>query len=123
MFLAQGAAGTFGFALVELNIAMVHFKITLHEAFLGMPMKGTFTGLIKPRDHGRVVVDGIEYIKIYAWWERPILRMSWWIQKGLWLCGVAIHNPIAGECTPDFNCCCKGIGRKAWFRYNFKGRY
>ncbi len=31
--------------------------------------------------------------------------MSNLIQKLLWKIGIAIHNPIRDECTPDFNCC------------------
>ncbi len=45
-----------------------------------------------------------------------ILRPVKLIQKNLWLIGVSVHDPVFGECTPDFNCCCKGVGRKTFIR-------
>lgn len=81
---------------------------------------GTSTGLIKPCDYGRVIVNGIEYMVIYAWWQRPFLWIANKIQSILWYIGIAVYNPIAGECTKDFNCCAN-IGRKAWFRWHPKG--
>lgn len=41
--------------------------------------------------------------------------MSCYIQWVLWKVGIAIHNPLRNECTPDFNCCNK-IGRKAFLK-------
>lgn len=79
-------------------------------------MKTNFAGWIKPGNHGTVIEAGIEYIIIYSWWERMILRPVKLIQKNLWLIGVSVHDPVFGECTPDFNCCCKGVGRKTFIR-------
>jgi hypothetical protein len=79
-------------------------------------MKTNFTGWIKPGNYGVHTMDGIEYIDIYPKWAIPVLRAAKFIQKTLWLAGVAVHDPIFGECTPDFNCCCKSIGRKAFIR-------
>lgn len=79
-------------------------------------MKTNFTGWIGPGEHGKKIIDGVEYIELYPWWAVIILRIAKFIQKTLWICGIAVHDPIFGECTPDFNCCCKGIGRKAIVR-------
>ena len=78
-------------------------------------MKTYFSGWIKPGNYKKKVIDGIEYTSLYRWWVIPMLRTVKFIQKSLWLCGIAIHDPVFGECTPDFNCCCK-IGRKAFLR-------
>lgn len=37
------------------------------------------------------------------------------LQKILWCIGIAIHNNIDNECTPDFNCCNR-CGRFAWIK-------
>jgi len=42
---------------------------------------------------------------------RILLKIIKFIQKKLWLIGIAVHDPIFNECTPDFNCCCN-IGRE-----------
>jgi len=34
----------------------------------------------------------------------------------LYKIGIAVHNHFADECTPDFNCCEKRIGKTAWLR-------
>jgi len=78
-------------------------------------MREHFTGLIKPGEHRKKTIDGVEYISMYPWWAIPVLRVTKFTQKSLWLVGIAVHDPIFGECTPDFNCCCK-VGRKAWLR-------
>lgn len=73
---------------------------------------------IKAGDHG-IYVDkyGIEYIWIYSWFVRwfvlkPVKIGQW----TLWFCGIAIHDPVFGTCTPDFNCCAKNVGRRAFIR-------
>lgn len=38
------------------------------------------------------------------------------IQTVLHGLGISVHNFWADECTPDFNCCTKDIGRKPWLR-------
>lgn len=38
-------------------------------------------------------------------------------QKILWLLGIAWHDKIYNECTPDFNCCVKTIGKRSWLRF------
>ena len=79
-------------------------------------MHDHFTGIIKPGIYGKRTIDGIEYIKLYPWWARPLLLVIKFTQRTCWWIGIAIHDPIFGECTPDFNCCCRGIGRKAYLR-------
>ena len=79
-------------------------------------MKTYFTGWIKPGDYGHKTIDGIDYIERYPVWARPILRVTKLLQRQLWKLGIAVHDPVFGECTPDFNCCCKNIGRKVFLR-------
>lgn len=43
-----------------------------------------------------------------------------YVQRALWFIGIAWHNSFAGECTPDFNCCETGIGRRSWIRIKNK---
>lgn len=71
---------------------------------------------IKRKKVKTVVEDGIEYIVYYTKVEIVVMRFAKIIQLNLWRCGIAVHDPIFGECTPDFNCCCK-IGRKAYLRF------
>lgn len=75
-----------------------------------------FTGWIKPGEYGKHIdSDGLETYWIYSWFVRWfVLRPIKFIQKLLWFCGIAVHDPIFGECTPDFNCCCSNIGRKSF---------
>ncbi|MCK5602630.1 hypothetical protein KAR91_12190 [Candidatus Pacearchaeota archaeon] len=79
-------------------------------------MEKFFTGWIKPGNYGEEVVDGVKYTRNYPLWVIPILRVVKAAQKSLWFCGVAIHDPIFGECTPDFNCCVD-IGRRAVVKF------
>jgi len=51
----------------------------------------------------------------YPFYIRPIYCITKWVQKGLWMIGIALYDPIFGECTPDFNCC-QDIGRKTFIR-------
>lgn len=83
-------------------------------------LMGTSTGWIKPRDYGRVIENGIEYQVLYSPTQKIILRVARTIQSLLWKVGVAVYNPVSGECTIDFNCC--GYGRHAWFRWHPKGK-
>ena len=69
------------------------------------------TGLIKAKCQDRHFVDGVEYYYLYSRRVRKFYTLTKFIQKALWLGGVAVHDPIFGECTPDFNCCEKDIGR------------
>lgn len=71
---------------------------------------------IEPRYKKIRVIKGIEYYIIYKWYEVILLRIIKTIQKGLWYCGVAWHDFIFEECTPDFNCCCN-VGRRAWIKF------
>ncbi len=71
-----------------------------------------FKGLIQMGAHGKIVIDGVEYINLYPFWAIPIRKVVKFVQKTLWLVGIAIHDPVFNECTPDFNCCCKHVGRK-----------
>ena len=72
--------------------------------------------LIKSGCHDKHILNGIEYYYNYNKFIRKfIYKPIKKIQKALWLCGIAVHDPIFGECTPDFNCCCK-VGRKAFFK-------
>lgn len=81
---------------------------------------GTSSGWIKPKHYGIDIDEsGNEYIIIYSFWQKQILRLASTIQKVLWIFGFAIYNPVSGECTPDFNCCAN-IGRAAWFRFHPK---
>lgn len=41
-------------------------------------------------------------------------------QYFLWFIGIAWHDNIFNECTPDFNCCCRKIGRKAFWYFKDK---
>ena len=81
-------------------------------------MKELFTGWIKPGNYGEHIdpVDGHVSFWLYSRFVRwCVLRPTKLAQKSLWLCGIAVHDPIFGECTPDFNCCCR-IGRWAFIR-------
>jgi len=78
-----------------------------------------FGGIIKPKYDKVKTVKGVKYYIIYRWWEVVILRVVKAAQKGMWFCGIAWHDPVFGECTPDFNCCCN-IGRKAWIKFSQK---
>lgn len=51
----------------------------------------------------------------YPLFIRYIYRVTVKFQKLLHLMGFAWHNLLFNECTPDFNCCCHGIGR---FHFN-----
>lgn len=62
--------------------------------------------------------EGAEYYRIYSYWQMPFVAVSAFLQYWLWIIGVAVHNPVTGECTADFNCCEKGIGKKAFIRVN-----
>ena len=76
--------------------------------------------LIRTGDYGKIVVDGVEYVESYPKWVIPILRTVKFTQKTLWVLGIAVHDPIFGECTPDGNCCCKHVGRFSFLRVNDK---
>ena len=81
-------------------------------------MKKYSTGWIKPGEYGKHIDpnDGLETYWIYPFYVRWfILRSVKFIQKALWCCGIAVHDPVFGECTSDFKCCEK-IGRKAFIR-------
>ena len=67
--------------------------------------------------HGNCIdKNGDEYVWSYRRCVRwMILKPVKFIQKTLWFCGIAVHDPIFGECTPDFNCCEK-VGGKAFIR-------
>ena len=41
-------------------------------------------------------------------------------QYVLWKIGIAWHNNYEDECTPDFNCCCRNCGRKAFIHFKDK---
>lgn len=77
-------------------------------------MKTYFTGLIEPKCQEKHFINGREYYYLYSPKIRVLLKVVKFIQLSLWKIGVAIHDPIFGECTPDFNCCEKEIGRKSW---------
>lgn len=80
------------------------------------------TCLIKSGNYkGGVTKDGVEYVELYRPWQRPLQWVVKRIQKILWYCGVAVYDPIFGECTPDFNCC-TNIGRKKIFSWHPKGK-
>jgi len=49
--------------------------------------------------------DNIEYIMTNGRINRYFSKIFSYIQLGLWKLGINIHNPINGECTPDFSCC------------------
>ena len=68
-------------------------------------MKEYFSGWIKPGNYGTEILDNIEYVITYTRWQRYLRRVIKFIQLTLWKYGIAIHDPIFGECTPDFNCC------------------
>ena len=38
----------------------------------------------------------------------------------LWKIGIAWHDNKFNECTPDFNCCCRNAGRKAFLKFKDK---
>lgn len=62
-------------------------------------------GWIKTGNYGKTIIDGITYIEMYPLWIRPLYRLQKKIQKFLWRHGIAVHDFVFGECTPDFNCC------------------
>lgn len=71
-------------------------------------MRLIFDGIIIPDFTGKFgieIEDGIVYIINYSRKNIKIMRIVKFIQKFLWSIGIAIHDPIFGECTPDFNCC------------------
>jgi len=72
--------------------------------------------LIGPEYNRIKTIKGIKYYIIYKPWKVILLKAVKIIQKGLWYCGVAWHDPIFGECTPDFNCC-GNCGREAWIKF------
>jgi len=78
-------------------------------------------GYITPDYTGKhgIKFDGTtNYITVYSKRVMILLRVVKFIQKILWIFGIAIHDPIFGECTPDFNCCNSTIGR--WAFINIK---
>lgn len=80
-------------------------------------LKQTFDGWIKPDytgKYGYEIIDGNKYITHYSKIVIVLLRLIKFIQKTLWFCGIAVHDPVFGECTPDGNCCCKRTGRKSF---------
>lgn len=80
------------------------------------------TGWIKTScSNGSVIEDGITYYISYKKYQIIVLKVTKAIQKFLWKYGIAVHDPIFGECTPDFNCCCN-IGRKAFLKFPAKGQ-
>lgn len=87
-------------------------------------MKTYFRGLIKPEPglHGTIIEGGVEYLYLYSKFNRKLLKVVKFIQKSLWKIGVAIHDPIFGECTPDFNCCCD-CGRKRFIHFSWENNY
>jgi len=48
--------------------------------------------------------------------NKLIYSITHFIQNILHFFGIAWHNTYSGECTKDFNCCNKDIGRPAYFR-------
>jgi len=66
-------------------------------------------GKIFPCFHGLEVpclLAPYTYYKMsWPWWCKILSQISWRTQKMLWRLGIHIHNPIRGECTPDFSCC------------------
>jgi hypothetical protein len=72
-------------------------------------MKTYFTGIIKPE-----IKDGM-----IGWpkWSIMPYRFAKLLQKALWKIGIAIYDPVFGECTPDFNCC-TDIGRKKFLSWH-----
>ena len=48
---------------------------------------------------------GVEYAWNYHWSIRPFVQLSRMIQIFLYNRDIFWHNPIAGECTPGFECC------------------
>ncbi len=76
---------------------------------------------IKRGDYGHVVENCTEYVIPYPRWARALMRVVKFVQFRLWKVGIAVHDPIFGECTPDFNCCCE-TGRKAFVRLGTKVR-
>ena len=79
-------------------------------------MEEYFTGWIKPGCYNKTFKDGCEsYSLFYKSWQVPILRFCKLLQKSLWYLGIAVHDPVFGECTPDFNCCCD-TGRRAFIK-------
>lgn len=73
---------------------------------------------IESGNYGETVGEnGHIYYWIYPWYVRwfiqPPIKL---LQKVLWLCGIAIHDPVFGECTSDFNCCFD-IGRKRFIHW------
>ena len=85
-------------------------------------MKVDQQGWIKPAYDRTETINGLKYYICYKWYVVILLRIVKFIQKGLWLCGIAVHDPVFGECTPDFNCCCN-IGRCAFIRIGQKKHY
>jgi len=79
-------------------------------------------GWIKRGDYGRVLINGELHMQLYPNWAVRIVRLSVLIQKALWVVGVAFHNPVTDECTPDFNCCLKHK-RWAWVRVGKNALY
>jgi hypothetical protein len=51
-----------------------------------------------------------------------IYHLTIGFQNVLHFIGIAIHNPFSDECTSDFNCCNKGLGRTAWMRFGSRTR-
>ena len=43
-------------------------------------------------------------------------KFYYYLQSFLWWIGVAWHNTHSNECTKDFNCCNRDLGRKVWLR-------
>lgn len=73
---------------------------------------------IKPAEPKYFRENGIEYFWIYSWPVRWfIFKPVRMVQKILWFCGIAVHDPVFGICTPDFNCCVANLGRKVFIRF------
>jgi len=68
-------------------------------------------GWIKP-SYKEKRINGIDYYAMHRFWQILLLKIVKDIQLILWCLGIAVHDPIFGECTPDFNCC-ENVGRKA----------
>ena len=84
----------------------------------GKRLRMKFDGIIKPDfsgKHGTEIINGHKHITNYSKKNITILRITKFIQKALWNFGIAIHDPIFGECTPDFNCCVD-IGKRAFLK-------
>ena len=82
-------------------------------------MKQNFSGWIKPETITEIsTTHKTRYFLSFKRWARLRVIIKF-IENSLWKVGVAVHDPVFGECTKDFNCCCD-CGRKAVIKFRDK---